>query len=367
MPGKKSGAAPSQARRAMFTWNNYPVHWVKILEDYYKEGRVQYICGGAETAPTTGTPHIQGYISWKDKTKFAGLAKKWKCAFLPANGSDSDNRAYCSKTRIGDVPNEIFMEWGEMKMDPKDRAQFGQLGGDMEIERWDMAREAAKRGDMESIPSDLYIRYCKNFEWIRAQNEPVPEDLDGELKHMWIHGPAGVGKSRIARMIGANSFYIKNLNKWWDGYKGQPFVVLDELSTKNAEWMGDMLKIWADRYAFNSETKGSSKVIRPLCIIVTSNYSIKDLWSPAVDLALCEAITRRFHQIEMLKFGDNAWTKELLQEFADKLVEKYSLGEFRKIKVTSIPTVEEFNEEFPMEKPVEEDSELDYYLNLDAF
>jgi len=337
------------------TWNNYPENWIEILEKYYQEGRVQYMCGGEEVAPTTGTKHIQGYISWKNECRFAALAKKLKCTFLMANGNDHENRAYCSKTRTGDIPNTVFREWGEPKLTARD-------GGEKEKARWTNARLAAKEGRMDDIPDDIYVRYCKNLEWIRAQNEPKPKDLDGELKHIWIHGPAGVGKSRIARILGRDSFYCKNLNKWWDGYKGEAFVIIDELSTKNAEWMGDLLKIWADRYAFNSETKGSSKVIRPICIIITSNYSISDLWSPAQDLALNEALIRRFHQVHLLAPGNMKWSEQNLKDEADKWAIKWGLEEFRKTRI--VPSRKEILEEFPQENANDEDIEIDSLLNL---
>jgi len=329
-----------------------------MLEKYYQTGTVQYMCAGEEIAPTTGTPHLQGYISWKKETRFAGLAKTWHCTFIIANGNDHENRAYCSKTRPGKdpIPNGVFREWGEPKLTAKD-------GGEGEKARWTNARQAAKEGRMDDIPDDIYIRYCKNLEWIRAQNEPRPKDLDGDLKHIWIHGPAGVGKSRIARILGGDSIYCKNLNKWWDGYKGEAFVIIDELSTKNAEWMGDLLKIWADRYAFNSETKGSSKMIRPICIIVTSNYSINELWSPAQDSALNEALVRRFHQIHLLAPGNMKWSEENLKEEANKWAAKWGLEEYRKKRIA--PTRSEILEEFPMERG-SEDSNIDSYLNLSS-
>lgn len=350
----------TKGMRACLVWNNYPENWIEVFEKYYQEGKVQYMCGGEEVAPTTGTPHIQGYVSWKNETRFARLAKKLRCAFIMAHGNDHENRAYCSKTRPGDTPNKVFREWGTPKVTPQ---EGGRAGGEAEKRRWEDARQAAKEGRMDDIPADIYVRYCKNLEWIRAQNEPVPKDLDGELKHVWIHGPAGVGKSRVARILSGGNFYSKNLNKWWDGYKGQPFVVIDEVSTKNAEWMGDLLKIWADRYAFNSETKGSSRVIRPICIIVTSNYSINDLWSPAQDVALNEALVRRFHQVHMLAPGGMKWTEENLKTEADKWAQIWGLEEYRNFKVKEQPSKAKIQEEFPREQGSED--EIDFLLNLD--
>jgi hypothetical protein len=106
-----------------------------------------------------------------------------------------------------------------------------------------------------------------------------------------------VGKSYSAREWFPNLF-VKNHNKWWDGYSGQPQVLIDDVDHSDAKWIGNFLKIWADKYAFQSETKGGTLTIRPEKLIVTSNYSISELFF--ADNALFEAISRRFYLINIL-------------------------------------------------------------------
>jgi hypothetical protein len=60
------------------------------------------------------------------------------------------------------------------------------------------------------------------------------------------------------------------------------------------------IKIWADRYPFQGETKGSSSLIQPgrFCLIGTSNFSIEQCFTNGEDVA---AIKRRFREIELTK------------------------------------------------------------------
>lgn len=97
------------------------------------------------------------------------------------------------------------------------------------------------------------------------------------LKCFWIVGPAGIGKTFLIKSRFFNTCYCKTAtNKWWDGYDKQKVVILDDFP-KNTDLEGD-LKLWSDKYSFIAEIKGST--VRPVhdVLIVTSNYSIKDIF-----------------------------------------------------------------------------------------
>lgn len=115
---------------------------------------------------------------------------------------------------------------------------------------------------------------------------------------LWIHGSAGIGKSRWIRKTFGTQAWPKSQNKWWDGYNQQPVVYIDDFD-KNGTVLSHYFKIWTDIYSFNGEIKGDTIIPSYYLFIVTSNYTPKELWINETkpfetkDYQLIEAIERR--------------------------------------------------------------------------
>jgi len=117
---------------------------------------------------------------------------------------------------------------------------------------------------------------------------------------IWLYGPAGCGKTTSANRAYPNAF-LKPISRWWDGYQGEETVILDDFGVYHRELTTD-LKHWADFLPFIAETKGSSVYVRPQRVIVTSQYSIEEIWGE--DAQALEAITRRFTAIQKIAGQD---------------------------------------------------------------
>jgi len=128
-----------------------------------------------------------------------------------------------------------------------------------------------------------------------SKRVPHTAIVPGDTQNEWWYGATGTGKSRLAWEKYGEICYQKMLNKWWDGYDAQPIVIIEEWSPKN-EVTASALKIWADRYPFTAQIKGGVlQKIRPVKLIVISNYRLVDCFPDSRD---AEPIARRFREYE---------------------------------------------------------------------
>jgi len=105
--------------------------------------------------------------------------------------------------------------------------------------------------------------------------------------------------------------YLKDLNKWWDGYDQEDNVVIDEIAPEHAVYMTSFIKKWLIA-GISAELKGSRAIIRPKKVIVTSNYSIEQVFAQyPIDL---DAIKRRFEVIHLTKVYNGSQHYEVSQE-----------------------------------------------------
>lgn len=263
-----------------FTINNPGEEDGAAMRAAWDSGALRYYVCGREVG-AEGTRHIQGFLVLKKPARLSAMAKILPRAHLEmARGTARQAADYCKKD--GD-----FIEDGDLPGDAG--ISGGAAGGAAEKSRWDQARQLAREGRMDEIPSDIYIRYIGNLHRIRAEAQVVPESL-AVLDNWWYYGETGTGKSLTARTENPG-YYIKNKNKWWDGYKGQPCVIIEEWDPHYSDSLGSFLKEWADHHPFNAEIKGGSMCIRPPKLIVTSNYSLEECF---LDPTLLAPLLRRF-------------------------------------------------------------------------
>nr|WAE42858.1 MAG: replication associated protein [Cressdnaviricota sp.] len=152
---------------------------------------------------------------------------------------------------------------------------------------WDRVRRLAMDNRLEEIPADIYVRLYGNLRRIACDNA-APLGIEKRVRVYW--GPTGTGKSRTAWDEASIDAYPKDpRTKFWDGYRGQQHVVIDE-------FRGDIdishILRWLDRYPVIVEVKGSSVILKATDIWITSNLH-PDSWYPLLDQETKDALHRR--------------------------------------------------------------------------
>ena len=119
-----------------------------------------------------------------------------------------------------------------------------------------------------------------------------------QTKVIWIYGPTGTGKSKIAYDYD-NEAYYKDLSdgKWWNSYEQQPTVIFDDLR-KDTFKFHELLRLF-DRYPLKVQTKGSMTEFNSNTIIVTANQHWKDMYANRQDEDLAQLARRITHTINL--------------------------------------------------------------------
>lgn len=234
----------------------------------------RYVVYGKEVGES-GTPHLQGAISFKAAKTLSAAIKALPGCHVEVAKSMEHAVAYCKK-------DGLVTERGKPMKSKKEQ-------GEEEQDRWKDMRSAAEEGRFSDIPEKVQFLQPKLLTYHREKFLKSRALKDTEAQHLWYYGDSGTGKSKKARTDHPEA-YLKTCNKWWDGYLDHPTVIIEDFDSEH-EKLCHHLKIWGDRYPFPAEMKGSIAKIRPELIIVTSNYHPRDIWTKHQDL---EPIMRRF-------------------------------------------------------------------------
>lgn len=278
----------SQFRGVILTENN-PEDWKASLKEFWDTGRFRYVVGQLEKGEQ-GTEHLQAYLNGYNAMTLAGLRKINARAHYEPVKKDNGAAAYCMKeeTRI-----EGPLEFGTRPLTQKESSKKAiEARKEQNMKILEVGVKVALEEGL--IRLDQYDRVRKNISLYQLDSKLLVAADD--VRGVWIYGSPGVGKSHKAR-VDYPGAYIKAQNKWWDGYSGEENVILDDMDCKE---LGHYMKIWMDKWECTGEIKGGIIPLMHKKFVVTSNYSIEELF---VEPVLVEAIKRRCKVIHIVKLS----------------------------------------------------------------
>lgn len=257
----------------------------QLVDQVMNNGATYVVCGIEKGKK--GTSHLQGVVSFKSAKSFSRMKGMIPNVHWEAVINLQAAYSYCKKE--GD-----YIEEGTATQDKRQNGHHGVNQGHHGVNQghhgdnatsraagakvWTDAMKLIKQGRTDEINPRLLItrwQAIKSMEsyYLRSR---CPEDIP-ELTNYWIWGKTGNGKSKgVRELIGNRPFFLKNFSKWWDAYKGEEIVLLDDIPlTWFAAGGAQQLKTWLDHYRFTMESKGHSGFGRPRVIFITANFSLE--------------------------------------------------------------------------------------------
>lgn len=272
----------SQYRRICYTLSNYTEDELELLRNYKN---VKIHVAGFEEAPTTGTPHIQGYIEFISKQRFAKIKKDFgpRFHFERCYGDRKSNIDYIANNKDKPAYKQfIYFISDDITTDSANV---------QEVKSW------IESGiSLEEILDDP--SYGATAKTIKLYKELAPiyqKPRSWRPEVIWIYGEAGHGKTLYVHSQEPSLYILQLEKKWFDGYTDQQAILWDDLdwdlydggvqdSSRDKleqQRLFQRLLSLCDRYAFRGNVKGSSVQIVAKRIYLVAHQPPWELWRPS--------------------------------------------------------------------------------------
>lgn len=286
-----------------FTYNNYTEIGEAALIQWLT-GNTKYAVFGHEVAPTTGTPHLQGYFSLKKKMRMSTIQNQLKevkvrLSLLRAKGTAEENLVYCTK-----ADPDGFYQHGTLK----------NCGSGARAELIELSEKIKSGHKMTAIAYQHpveYIRYHKGLHAFKSLTEKMNAEPIRDITTTVYWGIGGAGKTYRARedclKLGLGEpYFMMNPNNnsiWFDNYDGERGLIIDDFYG----WIKPhILFRYLDKYLLQLPIKGSTTYANWTHVWITSNKHPKEWYNEVVFVNLDKhAYYRRLHNVYFCTKNDD--------------------------------------------------------------
>lgn len=351
-----------RCRNWCFTLNNYTKKEIEQIIENIDNNIFIYICWGFELCPSTGTPHLQGYMEFKN-AKTLSAVKKIKGLFRAnlsnRGGTKLEAVSYCAKELGKKVLfNELLKENNEEEakalfesLYDTDKKIVNALRKDLKIWRstlvptnekflkklffeagsFEKGLKPGARSDIDSVRDIVksggnmkqIIESANSFQALQFGKTLLTYQRptrNWETEVYWITGPGGSGKTKFCydNCPDKNDVWESSDSlKWFDGYDGEGTVIFDDFRASQASlpWL---LRL-TDRTPLRVPIKGGFMNWCPKIIFITSVQSPEDCYATEVEDSNHEQLLRRIDRIITLKKLDSLPEKEINEEKAERI------------------------------------------------
>lgn len=168
-----------------------------------------------ETAPTTGTEHLQFYFETRKRRGIGCIKSLLSGAHIEVARSPRAAFDYCNK-------EESRTGWSAHQGSPKGQGTRSDIAAAAAL-----VRESGVQAVAEHMP-DMVVRYARGLQALQTLHEShsLMQWRDIQVHVRW--GPTGTGKTRYAAELGDIFPLELDAGFWFDGYTGQSRLLIDE-------------------------------------------------------------------------------------------------------------------------------------------
>lgn len=264
-----------RCQRLAFTYNNPSEEDMEVIRRQTEELLMEHLLGAViskEHWTGGGTPHLQGFLRFK---KEITVNTEWRvrnglhhaCLFRAICSSEA-NWAYCKKAGPKHTPHKP--EWGEGVW-----VEVGDAGSQGKRTDIDAVNDAIQDGmglsEVARTFPNVFVKYHGGVTDLHHRSQKRRR-LSTLPRILVLYGATGTGKSRMAHHLCdgmGTEYHVKHgsTGKWWNGYDGQPTIILEEF---RGSIPFSTLLMMMDRYGLQLEYKGGVTQCKADTIVVCS-------------------------------------------------------------------------------------------------
>lgn len=239
--------------------------WLETLHDIPTNAVVYHVFQ-FEISPDTGGRHIQGFISFATRRRFATVRKVLpRCHLAPRRGTVNQAADYCMKTDSKD--GDYQFEYGTRPEDDLGQGHRSDI---------DAIKELIDEGaSMKMVADHDFGYYVRNHRGLNQYRSISTKGRNKKsLVFLFVGGP-GTGKSAAADSFMDNYAVPPGSSGtvWYDEYEPghHKTVIFDDFTGAWCQWR-ELLRL-TDAYKMLVNTKGGHIPFKPEAIVFTANYS----------------------------------------------------------------------------------------------
>lgn len=245
---------------------------------------VAYLRGQLETG-------AGGYLHWqllcvlRKKATLRAVKDIYgrECHAEPSRSAAADDYVWKEETRVAGTQFELGKRAFKRNSDTD----------------WDAVRADAAAGKLDAIPSNVFVQHYHSLKRIQKDYSVAVARPGTTCVVFW--GATGTGKSHRAWAEAGDNCYIKSPStKWWDGYRGEENVLIDEFTGQIG--ITNLLR-WIDKYPCRVEEKGGDQPLKAIRFWICSNTDPREWYSADQSPAVQNAIPALMRRIQITHFN----------------------------------------------------------------